>query len=129
MSTMSSSSPDSPTSSPSTSPPPPSVNPHSKTPNVFPGGTAHTAGGVSASASAKQDYSFFDAAKTIHLSDFKTLHQKPCVRDALMTGIASGAAIGGGAAVLGRECHWLDMAAFPPSTGSYCVAGLTLAAI
>ena len=73
--------------------------------NVLPGGTAHTANPNQppSSRQSAQDYSLIDAAKTIKLSDYKTLHTKPCVRDALMTGIATGAGIGGIGAVMGRK--------------------------
>ena len=73
--------------------------------NILPGGTAHTANpDVSSSSKARsQDYSIVDAAKTIKLSDYKTIHTKPCVRDALMTGIVASVGAGGAGVVMGRE--------------------------
>ena len=41
------------------------------------------------------------ALKTVKLEDFKTIHQKPCVRDALLTGICVGFGAGGVRATLG----------------------------
>ena len=63
--------------------------------NIMPGGTANTAGGTSV------DFTIGDAVKSIKLEDFKTIHQKPCARDGLLTGIGSGFAVGGIAVVLG----------------------------
>ena len=67
----------------------------SSSPNVMPGGTEHTAGGQAKPVRA------VDAAKSIKLEDFKEIHKKPCVRDAFLTGIPSGAAAGVVSAVLG----------------------------
>lgn len=36
-----------------------------------------------------------EALKTVHLSDLKEVHKKPCSRDALLVGIGSGFAFGG----------------------------------
>ena len=63
--------------------------------NALPGGGWNTAGGKNKEAS------IIDAAKTVHLADFKEVHKKPCVRDALMTGIGAGFGIGGLRSILG----------------------------
>lgn len=63
--------------------------------NALPGGGLNTAGGKAKEAS------IVDAAKTIRLSELKDTHKKPCVRDALMTGIGTGFGVGGLRAILG----------------------------
>lgn len=63
--------------------------------NLFSGGTQHTAGGKSREAT------FVDGLRSIRLSDLKDMHTKPCVREALMTGIGAGFGIGGLKAILG----------------------------
>ena len=63
--------------------------------NMLPGGTQNTAGGK------MREATFFDAFKTIKLSDLTGLHQRPCVRDALLTGIAAGFGIGSVRGILG----------------------------
>ena len=63
--------------------------------NALPGGSANTAGGKAKEAS------IIDALKSIHLADFKEVHKKPCVRDALMTGIGTGFGVGGVRSILG----------------------------
>ena len=65
--------------------------------NALPGGGLNTAGG------RVQEASIIDAAKSIQLSDFKEVHKKPCVRDALMTGIGVGFGAGGLRSILGGE--------------------------
>lgn len=57
----------------------------------------NTAGG------GRTDISFTEAVKTIRPEDFLTMHQKPCVRDGLLTGMGAGFGAGGLAAVLGSE--------------------------
>ena len=52
------------------------------------GGTQNTAGGQVKPANA------IDAAKSIKLEEFQEIHKKPCVRDAFLTGIPSGVAVG-----------------------------------
>lgn len=63
--------------------------------NVLPGGTANTAGGRT------KDAGLIDAVRTMKLEEFGEIHKKPCVRDSLLTGIASGFGIGGLRAILG----------------------------
>jgi cytochrome c oxidase assembly protein subunit 20 len=63
--------------------------------NLLPGGTQNTAGGQVKAVSA------VDAAKTIKLEEFKEIHKKPCVRDALLTGMGSGFAMAGVRALMG----------------------------
>ena len=65
--------------------------------NALPGGGQNTAG------SKNQEASLLDAAKSIRLSEFKEVHKKPCVRDALMTGIGAGFGIGGVRSILGGK--------------------------
>jgi hypothetical protein len=45
-----------------------------------------------------------EAAKLIKLEEFKEVHKKPCVRDALLTGIVGGFGVGGIRAILGGWC-------------------------
>lgn len=63
--------------------------------NDMPGASVHTAGGK------VKDASIVDALKTIKLGDFKEVHKKPCVRDALLAGIGLGFGAGGVRAILG----------------------------
>lgn len=63
--------------------------------NMMPGGTENTAGGQT------KDIGLGDAIESIKMEDFTVIHKKPCVRDALMTGIGSGFGIGGVRALLG----------------------------
>ncbi|KAL9130914.1 MAG: hypothetical protein Q9217_001017 [Psora testacea] len=78
--------------------------------NVLTGGSSNTAGGKAKEAS------IIDALKSIHLADFKEVHKKPCVRDALMTGIGAGFGIGGVRSILGATvlstCNW--------AVGTFC---------
>ncbi|KAI6898454.1 hypothetical protein KC318_g7452 [Hortaea werneckii] len=60
------------------------------------GGTEHTAGGKTPEVSLSNA---FDGG--LKLSDFTELPKRPCVRDALMTGIGSGFAFGGIRAIFG----------------------------
>ena len=73
--------------------PVPQVTPENA--NALPGGSSNTAGGKAKEAS------IFDALRSISLEDFKGVHKKPCVRDALMTGIGAGFGIGGVRSILG----------------------------
>ncbi|KZF24566.1 hypothetical protein L228DRAFT_237483 [Xylona heveae TC161] len=79
--------------------------------NILPGGSVNTAGGTSPEAG------FMEAAKTIQISDFQNVHKQPCVRDSLLTGIASGFGLGGVRAVLGaplpKASNW--------AVGTFCV--------
>ncbi|KAF6235669.1 hypothetical protein HO173_006352 [Letharia columbiana] len=66
--------------------------------NALPGGAGlNTAGGRTKEAG------YFDALRSIQFSDFQEVHKKPCVRDALLTGIGGGFGIGGVRAVLGAS--------------------------
>ena len=65
--------------------------------NNLPGGGLNTAGGKIESPS------YIAALKSIKASDFTEIHKKPCVRDALMTGIGGGFGIGGLRAIFGGE--------------------------
>lgn len=49
------------------------------------------------------DYSVVDAVKAIEWGDFRTFHQNPCVRDALLTGIGVGFGVGGLRAIFGGK--------------------------
>lgn len=63
--------------------------------NLLPGGTSNTAGGK------VKEATIMDGLRSIRLSDLKEVHKKPCVREALMTGIGAGFGIGGVRAILG----------------------------
>ena len=96
-------------------PPPPPASPNDmeapslplpppRTPaNTMPGGTAHTAGGRSAEQDV-QSVTYWQALKTIRPSHYLTFHKRPCVRDGQLTGIGTGFAFGGLAAVLRSTC-------------------------
>lgn len=64
--------------------------------NMMAGGTEHTAGGKTPEVSLSNA---FDGG--LKWSDFTELPKRPCVRDALMTGIGSGFAFGGVRAIFG----------------------------
>jgi cytochrome c oxidase assembly protein subunit 20 len=66
--------------------------------NLLPGGTENTAGGKAPAVPG-----LVDVAKSIKYEEFKDIHKKPCVRDSLLTGIASGFGIGGVRAIVGGE--------------------------
>ena len=64
--------------------------------NALPQGSGlNTAGGKAKEAGV------FDALRSIKPSEFKEVHKKPCVRDALLTGIGGGFGIGGVRAIWG----------------------------
>ena len=63
--------------------------------NALPGADLNTAGG------RVKDVNVTDALKAIKLEDFRELHKKPCVRDALLPGIGAGFAVGGMRAIMG----------------------------
>ncbi len=63
--------------------------------NMMPGGTANTAGG------RLPEPTTVDALKLIRLEEYKEFHKKPCVRDAMLTGIGGGFAVGGTTAIFG----------------------------
>ena len=65
--------------------------------NLLAGGTENTAGGQT------KEIGLGDAFETVKLEEFTQIHKKPCVRDALMTGIGSGFGIGGVRALLGGK--------------------------
>lgn len=64
--------------------------------NLLAGGTENTAGGKTPDIP-----SLGEIAKSIKIEEFKEVHQKPCVRESLLTGMGSGFAVGGIRAVLG----------------------------
>lgn len=49
---------------------------------------------------------------TVKLEDFKTFHRRPCVRDALLTGIVVGFSLGGVRASMGGESSLLFTSIF-----------------
>ena len=63
--------------------------------NALPGGNANTAGGH------PKEVGIIDALKTVNLEEFAEVHRKPCVRDALLTGIGIGFGVGGLRGILG----------------------------
>ena len=72
--------------------------------NELPGGNINTAGGQARNANV------LDALESVRLTDFKEVHRKPCVRDALLPGIGVGFALGGIRAIMGGMS---DMVALP----------------
>jgi len=63
--------------------------------NLMPGGTMNTAGGK------MREAGYIDGIKSIKWSDFMEVHKKPCVREAFLTGIGAGFAVGGVRSILG----------------------------
>lgn len=57
--------------------------------------------GLNTAGGKAKEATFLDGLKTIHWSDVQEIHQKPCVREALMTGIGSGFGFGGLRVVIG----------------------------
>ncbi|WPH04120.1 Hypothetical protein R9X50_00700500 [Acrodontium crateriforme] len=84
--------------------------------NMMAGGTEHTAGGKT------PEVSLGNAVKDITWNDFTELHKRPCVRDALLTGMTGGFALGGVRAIFGASiftaCSW--------AVGTFC-AGSSVA--
>ncbi|CAF9924352.1 MAG: hypothetical protein ALECFALPRED_002732 [Alectoria fallacina] len=89
--------------------------------NALPGGAGlNTAGG------RMKEAGYFDALRRMKLSDFQEVHEKPCVRDALLTGIGGGFGIGGVRAILGGTFASLHLARHDPDGYSLCVENLQL---
>ena len=63
--------------------------------NAIPGGATNTAGG------RVKEATLWDGLKSIKLEDVREFHKRPCVRDALLVGMGSGFALGGGRMVFG----------------------------
>lgn len=80
-------------SQPYTAPIPPPANA-----NLMAGGTEHTAGGKTPDVTLGNAFQNGLAWK-----DFTDLPKRPCVRDALLTGIGGGFALGGMRAIWGGE--------------------------
>jgi len=67
-----------------------------------PNANAFAAGASQNTAGGKvQEPRLMDGLRSIKSSDFKEVHKKPCVRDALLTGIGGGFGIGGARAIWG----------------------------
>jgi len=66
--------------------------------NALPGGGLNTAGG------RPKDAGLLEAMKSVRLQELKEVHKKPCVRDALLTGIGAGFGIGGIRVIMGGKC-------------------------
>lgn len=89
--------------------------------NALPGGAGlNTAGG------RMKEASYFDAMRSIQLSDFQEVHKKPCVRDALLTGIGGGFGIGGVRAIWGGMSTSSHLARYNAHQYSPCVENLQL---
>ncbi|MCJ1354990.1 MAG: hypothetical protein MMC33_004980 [Icmadophila ericetorum] len=83
---------------------------------------------------------FLEAISILHPSDLTTLHEKPCVRDALLFGIASGFGVGGlrgiigsgrisgggsgGGNVAGLVAAKVGWAALSWAVGTFCVGSM-----
>ena len=67
--------------------------------NALPGGGINTAGG------RPKEAGLIDAMKSVRLEEFREVHKKPCVRDALLTGIGTGFGIGGIRTIMGGKCY------------------------
>ena len=89
--------------------------------NALPGGAGlNTAGG------RLKEASYFDALRSIQLSDFQEVHKKPCVRDALLTGIGGGFGIGGVRAILGSMSTSSHLAKYKADQCRLCMENLQL---
>lgn len=64
--------------------------------NALPAGAGQNTAGVKV-----PEAGVIDALKSIKSNEFKEVHKKPCVRDALLTGIGGGFGIGGVRAIWG----------------------------
>ncbi|TKA67883.1 hypothetical protein B0A55_09706 [Friedmanniomyces simplex] len=85
--------------------------------NMMAGGTEHTAGGKAPEVNLANAFQ-----SGLKLSDFTDLPKRPCVRDALLTGIGSGFALGGFRAIFGaavwNACSW--------AVGSFCFSSASM---
>ncbi|KAK1066372.1 hypothetical protein LTR74_007259 [Friedmanniomyces endolithicus] len=95
---------------PYTAPPPQSAN-------MLAGGTEHTAGGKVPEVSLGNAFQ-----SGLKWSDFTDLPKRPCVRDALLTGIGGGFALGGFRVIFGaavwNACSW--------AVGSFCFSSASM---
>ena len=73
-----------------------------------------------------KEASYFDAMRSIQLSDFQEVHKKPCVRDALLTGIGGGFGIGGVRAILGSMSTSSHLAKYHADQCRLCMENLQL---
>ena len=73
-----------------------------------------------------KEASYFDALRSIQISDFQEVHKKPCARDALLTGIGGGFGIGGARAILGGTFTSLHLAEHDSDRYSLCMENLQL---
>jgi len=62
-----------------------------------------TEGDAEATEQARQQASILEAARTIQAEDFTKVHEKPCVRNALLPAIGGGTFIGAGRLVFGGK--------------------------
>jgi cytochrome c oxidase assembly protein subunit 20 len=67
--------------------------------NTMPGGAFHTAGGKAAQDS---EPTLLNAVKTITPSSYKEFHKQPCVREAMLQGMAAGFLVAGITFISGR---------------------------
>ena len=74
--------------------------------NALPGGSLNSAGGK------PKEPSLIEALKAVRLGEFREVHKKPCVRDALLTGIGTGFGIGGIRAIMGGKDYLSILCAF-----------------
>jgi cytochrome c oxidase assembly protein subunit 20 len=74
----------------------PTIN---ETINTMPGGTYHTAGGK---ASMDTEPTLLNAVKTITPASYKDFHKQPCVREAMLQGMAAGFLVAGITFISGR---------------------------
>lgn len=89
--------------------------------NALPAGAGlNTAGG------RLKEASYSDALRSIQLSDFQEVHKKPCVRDALLTGIGGGFGVGGVRAILGGMSTSSHLAKYNADQRRFCMENLQL---
>lgn len=89
--------------------------------NALPAGA-----GLNTAGARTKQAGYFDALRHIQPSDFKEVHEKPCVRNALLTGIGGGFGIGGVRAILGGTFTSLLLARDDADRYSLCVENLQL---
>ncbi|KAI9797964.1 MAG: hypothetical protein M1833_005020 [Piccolia ochrophora] len=68
-----------------------------------PSASPNAAGAANPAGVHSAELTFGEAAKSIKVEDFKTIHLRPCTRDSLLLGISSAFGVGGIRAVLGGE--------------------------
>lgn len=92
-----------------------------------PNANALSAGaGLNTAGGRIKEATYFDALRSIKISDFQEIHTRPCVRDAMMAGIGGGFGIGGVRAILGGTLTSSPLTRYAADQYSLCVGDLQL---